>query len=477
MSRAREVSKSPLIITSLTSSIEEFDAVAYSSASPSGAQVGDLWVDTSIANPLIKAYDGTTWDTLGSAPMPLISEIDPENISGVSGSTIHISGQNFENGSLVYFIGTDSLERQSSLVTYQNSSLITAVNPTLSASAAPYSIKVRNLDNSISTLSRSLDIGTFPLWQTSSGNLNTINDIFSGNVATLTAVDPNQLSVSYESSSIPSGLSLNTGTGIISGNPADVASNTTYSFDVTARNSSGLFNTRNFNIIVNKTDDGSSSSRAAISGTALYNLGLRTSGIYWITAHGRRSAFQAYIALDNVWKGSVLTIKQAGRTLGTGASSVGNGDITSLATQLGEFDAGEGTKLDDAVIQDIANRTTATVGVLSYRDASFSTTGASNNSTGLFRLSDGACWLTWNFSSFAYTNRMNPGTVYTTVDLANPVTGLTGSTVATHTGWNTYLGDAAYNFITNHADGYGFQNHTVNYSSDDACAIFIRSST
>jgi hypothetical protein len=476
MSRAREVSKSPLIITSLTTSIEEFDAVAYSSASPSGAQVGDLWVDTSIANPLIKAYDGTTWDTLGSAPMPLISEIDPENISGVSGSTIHISGQNFDNGSLVYFIGTDNIEKQSSLVTYQNSSLITAVNPTLSASAAPYSIKVRNLDNSISTLSRSLDIGTFPLWQTSSGNLNTINDIFSGNVATLTAVDPNQLSVSYESSSIPSGLSLNTGTGIISGNPADVASNTTYSFDVTARNSSGLFNTRNFNIIVNKTDDGSSSSRAAISGTALYNLGLRTSGIYWITAHGRRSAFQAYIALDNVWKGSVLVIKQAGRTLGTGSSSIGNGDITSLATQLGENNAGEGTKFDDAVIQDIANRTTATVGVLSYRDASFSTTGASNNSTGLFRLSDGACWLTYNFSSFSYASRMNPGTVYTTVDLANPYT-IAGSTTASHTGWNTYIGDSAYSFITNHTDTYGFQNHTMNYSSDDACAIFIRSST
>lgn len=469
MSRAREVSK-------VISTVENLDAVAYSSASPSGAEVGDLWVDTSTANPLIKAYDGTAWDTLGSAPMPLISEIDPENISGVSGSTIYISGQNFDNGSLVYFLGTDNIERQSSLVVYQNSSLITALTPTLSASAAPYGVKVRNLDNSTSTLSRSLDIGTFPLWQTAAGNVNTINDIFSGNVATLTAVDPNGLSVSYESSSIPSGLSLNTGTGIISGDPANVANNTTYSFDVTARNSNNLFNTRNFNIIVNKTDDGSSSSRAAISGTALYNLGLQTSGIYWITAHGRRSAFQAYIALDNVWKGSALVIKQAGRTLGTGASSVGNGDITSLATQLGEVNAGEGTKFDDAVIQDIANRTTATVGVLSYRDASFSTTGASNNSTGLFRLSDGACWLTYNFSSFNYGTRMNPGTVYTTVDLANPYT-IAGSTTTTHLGWNTYIGDAAYSFITNHADGYGFQNHTMNYSSDDACAIFIRSST
>jgi len=469
MSRAREVSK-------VISTVENLDAVAYSSASPSGAEVGDLWVDTSTANPLIKAYDGTTWDTLGSAPMPLISEIDPENISGVSGSTIYISGQNFDNGSLVYFIGTDNIERQSSLITYQNSSLITALTPTLSASASPYSIKVRNLDNSTSTLSRSLDIATFPLWQTAAGNLNTINDIFSGNVATLTAVDPNGLSVSYESSSIPSGLSLNTGTGIISGNPTDVVNNTTYSFDVTARSSSGLFNTRNFNIIVNKTNDGSSSSRAAASGTALYDLGLTQSGIYWITAHERRTAFQAYVALDNVWRGSVLVIKQAGRSLGTGASSVGNGDITSLATQLGEVNAGEGTKFDDAVIQDIANRTTATVGVLSYRDASFSTTGASNNSTGLFRLSDGACWLTWNFSSFAYTNRMNPGTVYTTVTLQNPFT-IAGSTTSSHNGWNTYIGDSAYSFITNHDAGYGFQNHTMNYSSDDACAIFIRSST
>jgi hypothetical protein len=469
MSRAREVSK-------IVETVENFDAVEYSSTPPENPKQGALWVDTSTVNPLIKAYNGDDWDTLGSAPIPLISEVYPNNVSGISGSTVYISGKNFNNGSLVYFIGNDNIEIQSPLVAYESNFLITAETPTLSASAAPYSIKLTNPDNSFSILSKSLDVATFPIWQTPAGNLSTINDIFSGNVATLTAVDPNGLSISYESNSLPSGLSLNAGTGIISGDPANVENNTTYSFDVTARSSNGLFNTRSFNIIVNKTSDGSISSRAATSGTALYNLGLRESGIYWITAHGRRSAFQAYIALDEVWRGSVLIIKQAGRYLTSAASSIGNGDITSLATQLGEVNAGEGTKFDDSVIQDIANRTTATVGVLSYRDASFTTTTPSNNTTGFFRLSDGKCWLTWNFNSFNYADRMNPGTVYTTVDLQNPYT-IAGSTSTTHKGWNTYVGDAAYSFITNHDSGYGFQNHTINYSSDDGCAIFVRSAT
>ena len=85
MSRAREVSKisSTLSasVSNLNSEIQNFDAIAYSSASPSGAETGDIWVDTSTANPLIKAYDGTGWDTLGSAPVPIITGIAPDNLS------------------------------------------------------------------------------------------------------------------------------------------------------------------------------------------------------------------------------------------------------------------------------------------------------------------------------------------------------------------------------------------------------------
>jgi len=221
--------------------------------------------------------------------------------------------------------------------------------------------------------------------------------------------------------------------------------------------------------------NGSSAERASTSGTALYNLGIRQSGIYWLTAHGRRAPFQAYVALDDTWKGSVLVIKQAGRTLTSSSSAVGNGVITSLATTLGELNAGEGTKFDDTTIQDLANFTTATVGVLSYRDVNFTSTAASDNSTGSFRLTDAKCWFPWNFSTFNYSNRMNPGTVYTSVDLAGAFSAA-GSATGTHTGWNFYSGgDSAYSFITNHSDGYGFQNHTMNYSSDDACAIFIKS--
>jgi len=222
---------------------------------------------------------------------------------------------------------------------------------------------------------------------------------------------------------------------------------------------------------------GLTSASPATSGTQLYNLGYRDSGVYWITAHGRRPAFQVYVALDDNWKGSVLVIKQAGRTLGTGASNIGSESLLNLNITLGEINQGDGMKYDDSVIRDIANQTTATVGILSYRDANFTSTTSSGNSSGALRLTDGKCWWQHNFSSFNYTLKYGPGTVYTTVDLGGGVS-IPPSAPTTHTGWNFYQNaDLPYSFITNHTDGYGFQNHTMSYSSDDGCGIFIKSST
>jgi hypothetical protein len=249
MSRAREVSKSPLIITSLTSSIEEFDAVAYSSASPNGAEVGDLWVDTSTANPLIKAYDGNEWDTLGSTPVPIITGIAPDNISGSASTAVIINGTNFESGSIVKLIDINSTELFTLSTTFNNARSLQFLTPALTASAGPYDVKVTNPDNQISILENVLNVGTTPTWITSSGSLGNIFDIErTTKTFTLSATDADSNSLNYSiiSGNLPTNMTLTSG-GVIQGTTTGVASDTTYSF--TVRVSDGInYSDRNFSI-------------------------------------------------------------------------------------------------------------------------------------------------------------------------------------------------------------------------------------
>jgi len=244
MSRAREVSK-------VISTVENLDAVAYSSASPSGAGVGDLWVDTSTANPLIKAYDGTGWDTLGSAPVPIITGIAPDNISGSASTAVIINGSNFESGSIVKLIDISNTELFTLSTTFNNARSLQFLTPALTASAGPYDIKVTNPDNQISILENALTVGQVPVWNTTSGSLGNIFDTNrSSTTFQLSATDPDGTSLTYSlaSGTLPPSMTLSS-SGLISGSTSAVASDTTYSF--AARVSDGLNTSdRNFSIIV-----------------------------------------------------------------------------------------------------------------------------------------------------------------------------------------------------------------------------------
>ena len=243
MSRAREVSK-------VISTVENLDAVAYSSASPTGAEIGDLWVDTSTANPLIKAYDGTGWDTLGSAPLPIITGIAPDNITGSASTAVIINGSNFESGSIVKLINTSGTELFTLSTTFNNARSLQFLTPALTASAGPYDVKVTNPDNQISILENALSLGNSPIWTTVSGSLGQINDgSRSTRTFTVSAYDPDGGVVTYSiiSGNLPTGMSISSG-GLISGTTTAVASNTTYAFTLRATDQSGLVSDRNFSI-------------------------------------------------------------------------------------------------------------------------------------------------------------------------------------------------------------------------------------
>lgn len=293
MARSRDISK-------VLTTIADLDAVAYSSASPSNPEAGDLWIDSD--NDLFYVWNGSVWaSTMNQSPF--ISSIGPSTINNQSGNNIGINGNYFESGCYVVFIGTDNSEYSATATQFYNSSSVIAITPSLAASYSPYDVKVVNPGGNFAVSSNSLSIGS-PYWNTATGNIATINDRYGTytNVATISATDPNSDTVTYSASGLPSGMTINSNTGVISGDPADVTTSTTYTFTATASDPSNNTVNRNFNIIINPTNDGSSSTRAAVSATDIFNLGITTNGNYWIKGTGS-TPYQMYCILDSTIKG------------------------------------------------------------------------------------------------------------------------------------------------------------------------------
>jgi len=88
-----------------------------------------------------------------------------------------------------------------------------------------------------------------PDWVTSAGSLGQFDEL-QPMFFNLKAVDPDDDFVTYSivAGALPTGLTLNTLTGQISGTPAQVASNTIFNFDARAEDPEGLFTDRSFSL-------------------------------------------------------------------------------------------------------------------------------------------------------------------------------------------------------------------------------------
>jgi hypothetical protein len=311
-------------VLSASMSLMEKDIV-YSSGSPVSASIGTLWVDSSGANPMMKVWDGSSWDSLGSAPVPIITGIAPDNVSGSASTAIIINGQNFESGSIVKLIDSLGTELFALSIDFNNARSLQFLTPALTASAGPYDVKVINPDNQISILENALTVGQSPIWITPSGNLTTIFDRYNtGIISTLSATDPDGSNIIYSSNDIPSGLTLNANTGTITGDPADVSVSTTIPFSVNATDQQGSISQKSLNIIINPSKDGSSSNRAATSASQIIQTtgGGLSNGYYWIKPDGFSGiAKQIYCDMSNSGGGWMLMYWTGGNVIaGQGTS-------------------------------------------------------------------------------------------------------------------------------------------------------------
>lgn len=173
------------------------------------------------------------------APTPTITSSDISEVDSTAGGnqTVVITGTNFSSGGTVAFVGS-SATFNASTTTFNSATQVTAVAPKSSFLNAqePYKIKFTGSTGIAGTSASGLiNVDNAPTWTTNAGSLGSIGENATGNHFTVAASDADGDTVAYslQSGSL-GGLSLNSSTGVISGDPTDVSSNTTNSFTLRA---------------------------------------------------------------------------------------------------------------------------------------------------------------------------------------------------------------------------------------------------
>jgi hypothetical protein len=188
------------------------------------------WQNIVAETPGVTGYTGTLYET--------------------SGGTITITGTNFASGATVSLIGSDGTEYNASSVTINNLTSVTAVFGPIAGDKEPYDIRVTNPSNLYGVYYDILTVNDRPVWQTAAGSLGSFQEQTSISVSVL-ATDEENNSVTYSlasGSSLPSGITLNSSTGVISGTLPDISANTTYTFTVNASDGLNSVTSRTFSI-------------------------------------------------------------------------------------------------------------------------------------------------------------------------------------------------------------------------------------
>jgi len=212
--------------------------VATGTTAQRGSTAGQLRFNTDTG--LAEYYTGTAFKSIDSPP--IVSSLDVTEVDSQAGGnqTIVITGDNFQSGATVTFVGSSGTNFNASTVTVDSETQITAVAPKSSFlnPQEPYGVKVTNTSGLSSTLASQINVDTSPSWQTASGSLGTIFSNDTGNHFTVSATDLDGDTVAYSETGgtvlSSQNLTLNSSTGVISGDPTDVSSDTTLNFDLRA---------------------------------------------------------------------------------------------------------------------------------------------------------------------------------------------------------------------------------------------------
>lgn len=209
--------------------------------------------------------------------VPGVSSIGGQYLETNNSNTITVYGTNFVSGASAYAIGTNAVEVAATSTTFNSLVQLTAVFTGLTAANEPYDIKVVNPSNLFGILPDCLFVNNQVTWTTSAGSLGSFGDAVAISVSAI-AADESAITYAVASgSSLPSGITLNTATGLISGTLPNVASNTTYTFTLTASDGSNPAVSRQFSFTSNAAPVWVTS--AGSLGSFLNNTSITTSAL------------------------------------------------------------------------------------------------------------------------------------------------------------------------------------------------------
>jgi hypothetical protein len=212
---------------------------------------------------LMEYYNGTDWKSIDAPPTITNFSVDGRT-AGASGFvgrdesgsvTIVINGSLYAAGAIVTFLGSSGTNITANTVVINSSSQLTATvtDRTLFLQAQePYDIQVLNVSGLSAQLDNCLSVDGRPIFATASGTLGTLkNGASASTLSSAAATDPDGETITYSvsSGSLPSGLSLNSSTGAITGTAPTVGSSTTSTFTISASTASSTA-TRSFSITV-----------------------------------------------------------------------------------------------------------------------------------------------------------------------------------------------------------------------------------
>lgn len=240
---------------------------------------------------LAEYYNGSNFVNIEGTP--IVSSISPTAINTATDSlpqNITITGVNFQSGATVTFRDSGGTDVNSPTVTFNSGTSLTAAVPnTVSVAQQPLDVIVTNPTGLIASLTDALQLDAAPTFTTNAGNLGTIFDAQDANHFTIAATDPDGGTVTFAETGATNlsgaGLAISSA-GVISGNPNDVSSDTTVSFDIAATDNESNVTTRSFNIIVKQALDGSTSAKAAFSAQDLVNAGVSSGSGKYVNIDG-----------------------------------------------------------------------------------------------------------------------------------------------------------------------------------------------
>lgn len=201
---------------------------------PASPATGKLYSNGETARLEIYTDDGS-WENIVQE-VPGVSSISGTYSEATDSGTFTIYGTNFVNGAYATAIGSNGVQVNASSTTFNSLVQVTATFTGLSNAYEPYDVKVTNPSNLFGMIPDALYINASPVWTTSAGSLGTFIEQISITLSALAATDSDS-TITYSvasGSSLPSGVTLNSSTGLLSGSLPDTVSDTTYTFTINA---------------------------------------------------------------------------------------------------------------------------------------------------------------------------------------------------------------------------------------------------